>query len=65
MDKEVVTELIQDKFNTKNIKRELHKILKGEDREEMINNYNELEQKLGGNGASEKTAKLIISSLEK
>jgi lipid-A-disaccharide synthase len=65
MDKEVVTELIQDKFNTKNIKTELHKILKGEDREEMINYYNELEQKLGGNGASKKTAKLIISTLEK
>lgn len=65
MDKEVVTELIQDKFNTKNIKNELQKILNGEDRSIMLHHYEALEQKLGGSGASEKTAQLIVSSLKK
>ncbi|WP_130733432.1 lipid-A-disaccharide synthase [Flavobacterium sp. J27] len=65
MDQEVVTELIQGAFNSKNIKRELSKILKGNEREKMMENYIVLEQKLGGIGASEKTAQLIVSSIKK
>ena len=63
MDQEVVTELIQDQFNTKNLIKELAKITQGKEREKMIENYTILEEKLGGIGASEKTAQLIVSSL--
>ncbi|NHN27069.1 lipid-A-disaccharide synthase [Flavobacterium jejuense] len=65
MDKEVVTELIQDEFNSKNLKIELNKIIVGQERGKMIENYTILEEKLGGVGASEKTAQLIVSSIRK
>ncbi len=61
MDKEVVTELIQDNFNEKNLKKELKKILKGKTRKQQFNDYFELEQKLGGSGASKKVAKIIVN----
>lgn len=63
MDEEVVTELIQDHCNTKTIKKELNKILNKEYRKNLLAKYDILEQKLGGAGASEKTAKLIIANL--
>ncbi|MES2240965.1 MAG: lipid-A-disaccharide synthase [Bacteroidota bacterium] len=63
MDEEVVTELIQDNCNTKTIKKELTKILDSEYRQKLLTQYDILEQKLGGTGASEKTAKLIIANL--
>lgn len=63
MDEEVVTELIQDRCNTKTIKKELNKILNPEYRKNLLTKYDALEQKLGGAGASEKTAKLIIANL--
>ena len=61
MDKEVVTELIQHDFNEKKLEQELTKILDGTFREELFYKYYELEQKLGGKGASEKAAKLIYN----
>jgi len=64
MDKEVVTELIQDKFNTKNLKKELSKLLEDNYRKTLLEDYNVLENKLGGIGASEKTAKLILKNLK-
>jgi lipid-A-disaccharide synthase len=64
MDKEVVTELIQEQCNTKNIKAELQKILEPNYRKQLLSQYDLLEQKLGGIGASEKTAKLIVRSLQ-
>ncbi|RVT73105.1 lipid-A-disaccharide synthase [Flavobacterium sufflavum] len=63
MDEEVVTELIQDNCNTKTIKKELNKILDPEYRKNLLAKYDALEQKLGGAGASEKTAQLIIANL--
>jgi lipid-A-disaccharide synthase len=63
MDKEVVTELIQDDCNAKNIKIELQKILNPEHRIQLLHNYDVLEQMLGGIGASAKTAKLIVSDI--
>ncbi len=60
LDKEVVTELIQDEFNETKLENELFKILDHKSREEMFDQYYELEKALGGKGASEKTAKLII-----
>jgi lipid-A-disaccharide synthase len=59
LDKEVVTELIQDEFNETNLENELFKILDNKEREIMFDQYYELEKALGGKGASEKTAKLI------
>jgi lipid-A-disaccharide synthase len=64
MDEEVVTELIQDNFNTKNVKRELSKLLNETYRKHLLKKYEELEAKLGGDGASQKTAKLILKDLK-
>ncbi|GAL73049.1 lipid-A-disaccharide synthase [Jejuia pallidilutea] len=64
MDKEVVTELIQNDFNKKRLKTELQRILDKDERETMFSNYYELEKKLGGKGASEKTAQLIYKALK-
>ena len=63
MDKEVVKELIQGELNYKNLKIELQKILDTKHRENLIKEYNLLESKLGGEGASAKTAQLIIKHL--
>jgi len=65
MDKEVVTELIQGEFNSKKLKSELNAVLISPKREEILENFRLLEKKLGGKGASEKTAKLIFSRLKK
>jgi lipid-A-disaccharide synthase len=62
MDKEVVKELIQNNLNTKNLVSELNKILNGPERKKQFEAYYELEKKLGGKGASEKAASLIIQS---
>jgi lipid-A-disaccharide synthase len=64
MDKEVVRELIQNDFNTKNLKIELTKILDESYREKLFLEYFELEKLLGGKGASEKVAKQIVSNLK-
>ena len=65
MDKEVVKELIQKELNTKNLETELNKIISGNQRQEMLSQYEILEQKLGGKGASEKTADLILNAIKK
>ncbi|MBU2906876.1 MULTISPECIES: lipid-A-disaccharide synthase [Arenibacter] len=62
MDKEVVKELIQGDLNTKNLTMELDKILNGPERKKQFEAYYELEKKLGGKGASEKAASLIVES---
>ena len=63
MDEEVVTELIQEDCNTKRIREELKKILDTKYRQNLLEKYEVLEEKLGGIGASEKTAKLIVGNL--
>ena len=64
MDEEVVTELIQENCTPKTIKNELQKILEPKYRNQILEKYNVLEAKLGGSGASEKTAKLIVQNLK-
>tara|TARA_B110000503_G_scaffold40785_1_gene67035 strand:- start:736 stop:1848 length:1113 start_codon:yes stop_codon:yes gene_type:complete len=64
MNKEVVTELIQNDFTKANLKKELVKILDEDYRDKLFLAYFELEKKLGGKGASEKTAKLITENLK-
>ncbi len=63
MDEEVVTELIQNDCNSKKIKTELSKLLDEKYREKLIEKYHLLEEKLGGEGASEKVAKLIVAHI--
>lgn len=64
MDKEVVTELIQDTFTKKHLKKELDALLDIENRKKLFMDYFDLEKKLGGKGASEKTAKLIYKAIQ-
>lgn len=64
MDKEVVKELIQDKMNSKNLSKALKNILNPDTRIILLKNYEELERKLGGQGASEKAAHLIFTKLK-
>lgn len=64
MDKEVVTELIQEKFTKENLTKELAKILEESHREQLFLEYYELEQILGGKGASEESARLIVEGLK-
>ncbi|WP_432222826.1 lipid-A-disaccharide synthase [Flavobacterium sp. TMP13] len=64
MDETIVTELIQDDCSTKRIKEELNKILEPTYRAKVLKKYDELESKLGGLGASEKTAHLIVEALK-
>jgi lipid-A-disaccharide synthase len=64
MDKLVVTELIQNDLNPKRIREELSKILEPENRKCLLKEYDALEEILGGTGAAEKTAKLIVSDLK-
>lgn len=65
MGKEVVKELIQKDLTTNNLKKELTKVLKGNRREEILADYELLEKKLGGNGASDRAAQYIIQNVRK
>ncbi len=64
MDRSVVAELIQSDCSTKRIKEELNKILDPTHRSALLKDYDELETKLGGIGAADKTAKSIIADLQ-
>ena len=63
-DKEVVKELIQNDCNKTNLVIELEKILDKKNRSSMLAEYKMLHNKLGGKGASKKTADLIKMYLE-
>ncbi|MBT8261813.1 MAG: lipid-A-disaccharide synthase [Bacteroidia bacterium] len=63
LDKPVVTELIQTEFNSQRLEDELHKIIEPYNRASLFLDYYDLEQALGGKGASKKTASLIKSTI--
>jgi lipid-A-disaccharide synthase len=66
VDRLLVKELIQDELNHSNLRTELQKILFDEERrKEIEDGYKELKEKLGGIGASEKTAKKILELMSK
>ncbi len=65
MGKEIVKELIQNELNTINLKLELDKLLNTNIRANLLLNYTMLKEKLGGAGASKKTAELMIGYLTK
>ncbi len=54
-----VQELIEGDLNEKHLVKELKLILEGEKRNQMLKDYDELETKLGGEGASERAAQLM------
>jgi lipid-A-disaccharide synthase len=62
LDREVVTELIQEDLTAKNIKIELDKIAEenSEGRVKMMKEYQELSEILGDGGASKKVASMIL-----
>lgn len=62
MNQEVVKELIQDSFTYRTLNSELNSILKGDKREKLMQQYDALEKKLGGIGASKKVASCIYAS---
>tara|TARA_Y100000385_G_scaffold291610_1_gene370688 strand:+ start:11635 stop:12756 length:1122 start_codon:yes stop_codon:yes gene_type:complete len=64
MDQEIVTELIQSDLNKKQLEKELDRILHNEkDRKDLLANYEILISKLGGEGASQLTANLMLKTL--
>lgn len=64
MDQEIVKELIQQELNTQNLSIELSKILTEPHRSLMFQQYQDLREKLGGEGASHRTAKAIVQDLQ-
>lgn len=61
MDKEVVTELIQDDFNQKRLQEEVTKILDPQHQDQLHSEYLELRKILGNAGASAATADGLLS----
>lgn len=63
MDRKVVAELIQNELNTKRLTAELKHILEPKTQQQLQTDYNDLEQQLGGPGASQKVAELVVKDL--
>lgn len=64
MEKEVIKEFLQYDMTFENLKNELDKLLFDADyRNTMLRNFEEMREKLGGKGASERTAEIIVKSL--
>jgi len=65
MDREIVTELVQDKLNQMTLHKELSLILwSGYKHQVMIENYSLLRLEMGGAGASSRVAEDIVFSLK-
>lgn len=63
MDKEVVKELIQSELTTENLVKELNLVL-SQNCEKILEDYKELRTKLGGKGASDNAAEIIVNSMK-
>ena len=64
MDKEIIKEFLMQKLNKENLYRELNKLLNNLSyKTQMMNNYKELAEKVGGSGASDRFAKIMIDLL--
>ena len=64
MDREVVSELIQKDCNPKRIREEIKKVLPdGNHHEKLTLNYKKLKDVLGGQGASENAASILLEEL--
>lgn len=64
LDRKAVTELIQEDCATERLREELKMIISGQNRTEMLADYEDLHQLMGEPGASEKTAKLIVKYMK-
>lgn len=66
LDREVVKELLMQKLNEKNLLAELSRIIYDEDvRQKMTADYEEIIERLGKPGASDRFAKLMIEDIER
>ena len=65
LDRMAVTELIQNELNEKRLTVELKNVLDPKISSKMKSDYKLLASKLGGGGASERTAELIVEDLTK
>ncbi len=66
MGRETVAELIQGEMNRDRLRRELEKIIRGGERREPIKrDYEELRQKLGGEGASARIASDMVTHMKR
>ena len=66
MDRESVKELIQNDLNEDKLAVELEQLLhNGKRQRQLLEDYEELKDRLGNAGASEKAAEVILKSLEK
>ncbi len=63
MDREIVKELIQNDLNIDNLVKELNLVL-FDNREKMLSDYALLREKLGGKGASDHAAQVIIDFIK-
>lgn len=63
MDRELVKELIQENFTRTNLQKELRKLGEANRRRELLDSYQDLREKLGGKGASDKAAHLIYGDI--
>lgn len=64
LDKEVVTELLMQKLNEKNLLRELSGILYDDDlRQQMLADYEEIGCRLGDPGTSERFARMMVEEI--
>ncbi len=66
MDREVVKELIQNDLTEENVAKELEGILhNGKRQRQLLEEYEELKDRLGNAGASEKAAEVILAAMKK
>ena len=65
MQKEVIKEFIQYDMTVENLKNELQTILNNDEyKNRMVNNFEIMRGLLGGKGASERTAGIIVNSVK-
>lgn len=64
MGKAVVTELIQDALTPQRLQKELSHIMAGAERERILADYKALQKQLGGPGASQRAAQLMVKNAE-
>lgn len=64
LDRSVVPELVEGDLNEKCLVSELKRILEDDTRMKMLADYDELETRLGGRGASERVAEMMIEDLK-
>ena len=65
LNRPLLRELIQDDFNLAELERSLHHILMGDNRNQILQGYDELAAKLGTPGAAERAAGHLFSYLAK